>query len=131
VRARATTLVVEDDDGSREMLALALADHGLAVEVARDGAEGLARLEGPGVDLVVLDFRMLALDGAGFMRELRARPGPRPPVLLITAGTRPVELAAEIGADAVLPKPFDLVDLYRAVDALLGDRAPRARQDDR
>src|SRR5919204_249439 len=89
VSARPTVLVVEDDEGSRELLALALSDHGLRVELAGDGAEALERLESGRPDLIVLDFRMPSLDGAGFMRWLQVRPGPRPPVLLLTAAPRP------------------------------------------
>ena len=126
VSARPTVLVVEDDEGSRELLALALSDHGLRVELAGDGAEALERLESGRPDLIVLDFRMPSLDGAGFMRWLQVRPGPRPPVLLLTAAPRPAELAAEIGADAFVAKPFDLLDLYHTVDVLLGNRAPPA-----
>jgi CheY-like chemotaxis protein len=125
VTPRSRILVVEDDDPSREVMALALQDGGYAVDLVEDGAAALARAAAAPPDLVVLDLRMPVLDGAGFLRAYRARPGPRVPVLLVTAATNPAAAGAELDVDAVLAKPFDLTELYRTIEELLRTR-PKA-----
>ena len=71
-----TVLVVEDDGAMRELLREALEEEGYAVISAAGGREGLRKVRGGGVDLVVTDLRMPDLDGLDMMRELRAGCGP-------------------------------------------------------
>lgn len=113
-------LVVDDDAGLREILELALQSEGYTVRVARDGLEGLAFVGEQVPGLVLLDWMMPRLDGPGFAAEL-ARRGLRPglPILLLTAANAAGERAAQIQADGVLAKPFELPDLLGEVDRLI------------
>jgi len=112
-----TILVVEDDPGVRELVALYLADEGFPVEEACDGAEAIAALERhqPTPDyysLMLLDMMLPAVDGLGVLRYL-ADDGPRLPVVAMSADHERLVRAVAAGADATIAKPFDL-------DRLLG-----------
>ncbi len=107
-------LVVDDDEGIREVLTQCLAFEGYAVRGASDGLEGLARLtESPPPALVLLDLMMPRLDGAGFLArsaESGWPPGAR--VVLMTAkGAVPAHLSGDARVAHVLKKPLDLEGL--------------------
>jgi len=111
-------LVVDDDATVREMLCTLLTEEGYPVESAQNGAQALTLMEQLRPSLVVLDMHMPVLDGPGLARELGNR-GLDPPILVVTATARsPHQSAADIGAQAGLPKPFDAEELLQAVARL-------------
>jgi CheY-like chemotaxis protein len=124
-------LVVDDDPGIREVVALVLASEGYPVVIADDGAEALrvvtqaAPERAPGC--LLLDMRMPVLDGWGVARELKAR-GIALPIVVMTAAMDAPGWAAEIGAAAYLSKPFDLDHLLETVERVCahGEAAPAA-----
>src|SRR4051794_24252572 len=63
-------LVVEDQDEPRRVLARALTSFGYELELARDGIEGLAKLNLE-IDLVLLDASMPGMDGFELARQIR------------------------------------------------------------
>ena len=65
-------LFIEDDDGIRLALRLALEDEGYNVYEAVDGAEGLAAFAEHDVDLVLLDLRLPDMSGFDVCRSMRA-----------------------------------------------------------
>ena len=65
-------------------------------------------------------MRMPGVDGWRFAEAYRARPGPYAPILVLTAARDAAEYAAEIGADAYLAKPFELAELLRLLNGLVG-----------
>ena len=125
-----TVLVVEDDGAMRELLREAMEEEGYAVISAAGGREGLRKVRGGGVDLVVTDLRMPDLDGLDMMRELRALPAP-PEVIMITAfGTIDNAIKAmKLGAADYVTKPFELEELTLSVDRALRDRSLRQEVD--
>jgi DNA-binding response OmpR family regulator len=120
-------LVVEDEPLLRELFRWTLQDTGLTVEVARDGREAVTWLADHRPSAVVLDWSLPHLDGGGVVAALRALHGPVVPVVLATADPRPADKAADIGARACLPKPFDLDRLVDAVWAALPTTPSHAR----
>jgi CheY-like chemotaxis protein len=107
-------LIVDDDEGIREVLAESLELEGYRVQVCVNGADALARLrDGARPDLILLDLMMPVMDGWQFRREqlADARLAQIPVVVITAAGT----LREQIDARHVLRKPFDLVDLLRVV----------------
>ncbi len=120
-------LVVEDDADIAHLLSLHLADLGCRVDVAADGATGLARARGGGYDLVILDLMLPQLDGLELCRRLRAA-GDQTLVLMLTAKTAELDrvLGLELGADDYLSKPFSIPELLARVKALFR-RAASAR----
>ncbi|MCA1910121.1 MAG: response regulator [Magnetospirillum sp.] len=113
-------LVVDDDHEIRDLLARFLAKHGLRVTAARDGSEMMKVLEGPGIDLVVLDLMMPGEDGLSLTRRLRAQ-GSAVPIVMLTAMGEDTDriVGLEVGADDYLPKPFNPRELLARIKAVL------------
>jgi len=81
-----TVLVVEDDERTREMLRRLLQKERWSVVEARNGREGLERLDRSVPTLILLDLLMPELDGFQFMQALRERTECKHvPVIVITA----------------------------------------------
>lgn len=112
---RHRVLVVDDDPDLRETLAHHLSCEGYSVDVARDGAEALARLAaGRSPDAIVLDLGMPNMNGWRF-RDLQKR-NPRLaeiPVVVMTG-------QAPLGIDVqhVLEKPFAIEHLLATIRRL-------------
>src|SRR4051812_50112858 len=77
-------LVVDDERAVRESLRRALQLEGYEVELAEDGADALAKLNGGGTpDAVILDGLMPAIDGLEGCRRI-PREGNSVPRLMLT-----------------------------------------------
>ncbi|MEU7789988.1 response regulator [Amycolatopsis sp. NPDC049159] len=113
-----TVLVVDDDPDVREVLSLALSAFAdWRVETAAGGAEAVLRCGSGGVDAVVLDVEMPGYDGRRTLRELRGAHAALP-VVFLTAAADTTGLA-ELGALAVLAKPFDPLGIGTRLAGLL------------
>ena len=126
----ARVLIVEDDRNVAEVVGRYLAREGYRVEVATDGAAGLARaLEDP-PDLVVLDLMLPSLDGMEVCRRLRAAHDV--PVIILTArgGESDRVAGLELGADDYVAKPFSPRELTARVNAVLRRSAIKAAASD-
>ncbi len=117
----ARLLLIEDDDSLREILAMNLADHGLIVDQAPDGAQGLALYDPSRHDLVLTDLKMPGLDGFELLNAIHKR-DPQAVVLILTAfggSTRALE-AMRHGAFHYVEKPVNtkalIAELARAFD---------------
>jgi two-component system response regulator MprA len=113
-------LVVDDDPGVREALALVLDLDGFEVSTAADGREAIRALSQTAPDAVILDVLMPGVDGLEVCRRMRAT-GDRTPVLMLTARSEIAERVAglEAGADDYLVKPFAREELIARLRALL------------
>jgi DNA-binding response OmpR family regulator len=113
-------LVVEDDDLTARALERGLAAEGYAVEVARDGIDGLHRAREFSYDAMILDLMLPGISGQAVCSELRAA-GRDLPVLMLTALGDPADHAAalDIGADDYIVKPFKFPVLLAHLRALL------------
>ena len=120
-----TVLIVDDNPGVGEALALALSLRDIRPLVALGPAQGLAVLERERVDLVIQDMNFSAdttsgEEGVALFRAIRAR-HVDVPVVLLTAWTR-LENAVELvkaGAADYLAKPWDDAKLLATVENLL------------
>ena len=119
--ARKKVLIVEDDVGAARLIGRAL-DRDYAVQLAHDGAAGLAlALSTPDLALLVTDITMPVLDGISMVQRIRASGAQKFPVIFLTAQSDPGQIAAAIsaGARAYITKPVDLESFERRVrDAL-------------
>ncbi len=106
-------LVIDDDEGIRKITQMLVEGLGHEVEPARDGIEGLAKLQ-LGVDLVLLDVVMPGLDGFDVCRRIRQDPAGRdvPVIMVTTLETKEHRLhAVEAGANDFIAKPIDETEL--------------------
>ena len=109
-------LIVDDDHDIAEMVRLALTDEGYEVVLAANGSEALDAAGDEPFDVILLDMRMPVMDGWTFAQEYRNRPGPRVPVIVVTAARDAAARAAEIDADDFLAKPFSLDELFATIE---------------
>lgn len=95
------------------------------VSLAQDGPAGIEFLAAhPDVDCVLLDLNMPGMSGVDFLGIVLqdARYSAIPMVVLTAAGQiGQVEKARELGAAAIVTKPFSPKKLYRHIAELLGD----------
>ncbi len=122
-----TVVVIDDETGSRESMAIALEKAGWTVSTFDDAAKALAFIEEtPSVTLAICDLRMPGMDGLGFLAGVSER-GLDLRVILVT-GYGSIESAVEamrVGADDYLTKPVDLYELRQRVTNLLENRELR------
>ncbi len=121
-------LHVDDEADIREVAALALGlDPDISVRSAASGQEALDMLAGDWrPDVVLLDVMMPGLDGTATLAGLRALAGhSETPVVFMTARAQAREQARfiDLGAVAVIVKPFDPMILARQVRDILAGAA--------
>jgi DNA-binding response OmpR family regulator len=123
-------LVVDDEPEIRTLVQALLEKKGYAVELAVDGAEGLARAEAGVPDLVLLDAMLPKIHGFDVCRRIKNAPKTRKvPVIMMTAiyrGWRFAQDARETyGAEDYVEKPFRMEDLLRRIEEALDAAAGR------
>ncbi len=101
-------LLVDDDKGLLQLIAMRLSASGYAVTAVESGEAALASLEVSRPQLVVTDLRMEGIDGLALVDAIH-RKAPGIPVVILTAhGTIPDAVSAtRRGVFSFLTKPFD------------------------
>ena len=113
-------LIVEDEAKTGDYLRQGLTEAGYAVELARNGTDGLHLALTGDHDLIVLDVMLPGLDGWQVLGALR-QAGKSLPVLFLTARDLVEDRVKglELGADDYLLKPFAFAELLARVRTLL------------
>lgn len=109
-------LVVDDEESIRDLCARVLSRAGFTVDTAANGEEALLKLRESAFALVISDIRMPGISGLEVLEAAKASvPGIR--VVLITGFGTPHTLsrARQAGADRILTKPFNPMELLAAV----------------
>ncbi|BCH14470.1 MULTISPECIES: response regulator [unclassified Mesorhizobium] len=118
----AKLLIVEDDESVRTLAARALERAGHMIDIAADGAQGLALIRAArgGYDLVVSDIRMPGMDGIQ-MAKAAASLFPAMKILLMTGYADQRERAEELNGVIVdvVQKPFTLAEIRARVERAL------------
>ena len=109
-----SVLVVDDEPQVVWVLQFSLEAEGYQTYSARDGRAAMSAIGEHHPRLMVRDLMMPIMDGWSVLEELRALPeDQRPRVVVVSAlsSLRDRAKAAELGADAFVPKPFNVDDL--------------------
>ncbi|MBA2543525.1 MAG: response regulator [Deltaproteobacteria bacterium] len=109
-------LVVDDERMLRETLGQMLTDEGYVVDLAVDGDTALDRVHEVKPDVILLDLMMPGMNGRQFLQALREEPAyANVPVLIMTAVHGLEVNLANVGANELVEKPFDVEDLLNKV----------------
>ena len=119
--ARATVLIVDDIADHLRLYEMALSDR-YEVLRASNGFDALKIAGASRPDVVLLDVMMPGLDGWAVCERLKSQPATaQTPVILMTASAAPdvAARAKQVGAVAVLRKPYVVEHLSRAIETAL------------
>jgi len=127
-RFEGRVLLVDDTELNRELFKALLSRRGCVVELAANGVEAIEALERDSYDLVLMDVHMPVMDGRAATREIRRRGLTQAPIIALTAGGSPDQIAACKAAGMVghLLKPLSEHDLEAALIEYLGGQAQAA-----
>lgn len=114
LRPAGSVLIVDDDDAVREIVQDILEEEGYRVLVASSPDTALSILATEDVALVLLDHIMPSGTDAT-CQSIKHLDGRRPPVVLFSATSDAAGVAATVGADAWLQKPFEIEELLAIV----------------
>jgi two-component system KDP operon response regulator KdpE len=114
-----TILIVDDDQGLRELIRMNLENEGYITLQARNGLEGLTAVREHRPDMVVMDINMPVMDGVEACSKIRDFS--QVPILMLTARTESKDVVTGLdqGADEYISKPFNMDELQARIRALL------------
>ncbi len=119
-------LVIDDDDGIRQLIhdGLRVHDKSVVVETARDAASGLQKAEDLKPDLILLDLHMPFGNGFFVLNEIRNSDNKdlrTIPIIMLTANDTTGNMweGLDRGLNDFMGKPFDFVELEARILALL------------
>lgn len=120
-------LVVDDEEGARELFYTILSDEGYDISLACSGEEALTLFKNSQYDLVITDIKMPVMDGLQFLQEIR-KLGSKIDVIMVTAyGEVETYLKAmSLGAAEYINKPIRIKELKRIVHKVLTERKARS-----
>ena len=108
-------LLVEDEPLLRDLVRDFLVSFDYEVHAAADGVEALDKLQEAPPDVLVLDLMLPNIDGWSVLAACREQSRAHVPVIVTSTHPR----AAQVDAQAVLPKPYDLDSLQVAIEQLV------------
>jgi DNA-binding NtrC family response regulator len=122
----ADLLVVDDDVDVGDMLADILRDEGHTVRVARDGLQGLERIDERLPEAVLLDVEMPMLTGPEMaMRMFIHDCGQETIPLILQSGVKDIiALATRVNTPYFLSKPYTVEEMLTLVRRALEERIP-------
>ena len=112
-------LVVDDDDGIRDLVKKYLNENNFLVTTAKNAEDAEKKTNIIKFDLIILDIMMPGQTGLQFLSENKKKI--QTPVILLTAKGEPKERieGLEVGADDYLPKPFEPKELILRIRNIL------------
>ena len=112
-------LVVDDDDGIRDLVKQYLTENNFLITTAKNAIDAKEKISIIKFDLIVLDIMMPGQSGLEFTLENKDKIST--PIILLTAKGEASERieGLEIGADDYLPKPFEPKELVLRIKNIL------------
>ena len=116
---KAHILVVDDDDGIRELVKEYLGQNNFLVSTSNSAEDALEKVKIIKFDLIVLDIMMPGKNGLEFTKENKEKI--LTPIILLTARGEAAERieGLNVGADDYLPKPFEPRELILRINNIL------------
>ena len=120
----ARVLVIDDEPDVVRLIVKVLSGRGHVVQVARDGASALQRVNHEPPDVILLDSDLPKIDGAEVCRrtKLDAATGAIPVVMMTSSYVDLYEVGTEGGPDAYVVRPFVREVLANVVERALFQR---------
>ncbi|MCM2304726.1 MAG: response regulator [Elusimicrobia bacterium] len=123
-------LIIDDDDGVRDLLSFLVKKEGFRAEVAVDGEDGFQKAERLKPDLILLDLMMPRYGGFEVLRQLQSSELSRIPIVIVTGRYTDRSTAEMIKQESnvvdFIEKPLKPNVLVAVLDRLLKPRAPGA-----
>ncbi|WP_047050032.1 response regulator [Vibrio mexicanus] len=117
-----TIMIVDDSESLRQVVNIALSGAGYKVLEAKDGVDGLAKLDGCKVHLIISDVNMPNMNGIDFVKEVKTLAKYRfTPIIMLTTENQEylMEESRKAGAKAWMVKPFKPAEMLQAVAKIL------------
>jgi len=117
-----SVMIVDDSSSVRTVVGIALRGAGYEVLETCDGADGLRKLDGRKVHLIISDVNMPVMDGLTFLKEVKKNASLKfIPVMMLTteAGEDKMAIGKTEGARAWMTKPFKPEQMLAAVQKLV------------
>ncbi len=117
INSKITLLIAEDDRFNRFLIVSMLAKNKqIEVLEAKDGEEALSMLLEHKIDILLLDIHMPKMNGLETLREIRKIESIADiPIMVISSDDVEKKHSLALGADAFIPKPFDLKALEKQI----------------
>jgi len=115
-------LIVDDSASVRQVLNITLKGAGYDVIEATDGKDGLSKLTGQKVHLIISDVNMPNMDGISFLTAVKQLPNYKfTPVIMLTTESQEERMrqGQSAGAKAWMVKPFKPDQMLAAVEKLV------------
>ncbi len=117
-----TIMIVDDSASFRQVVGMTLRGAGYTVIEACDGQDGLNKLNGQRVHLIISDVNMPVMDGLTFLKSVKANPSHKfTPVIMLTTESQQAKMqeGKAAGAKAWVVKPFQPPQILDAVSRLV------------
>ncbi|CUW40317.1 protein of unknown function [Magnetospirillum sp. XM-1] len=107
-------LLVEDNDFNQQVATELLADGGVVVEIAENGAVAVDKVRAGVYDMVLMDMQMPVMDGITATREIRKMGHADLPIIAMTANAMQADRdrCLEAGMNDHLAKPIDPDEMF-------------------
>ncbi|MGF1714058.1 response regulator [Photobacterium chitinilyticum] len=117
-----TILILDDSAPIRQVVGIALRGAGYEVIEAKDGIDGIDKLDGQKLNLIITDINMPRMDGITFVKEVKKMPRYKfTPIIILTTESQDnkKQEGRAAGAKAWVVKPFQPSQLLDAVAKLI------------
>ena len=117
-----TVLIVDDSASLRMAVTIALKNAGYDVIEGKDGADGLSKLNGQKVHLIISDLNMPNMDGFTFVQKIKELPDYKfTPIIMLTTEASPEkkDQGKAAGVRAWMVKPFKPEDMIEAISKVV------------
>ena len=117
-----TILIVDDSASVRQVIKIALTNAGYELIEAVDGQDGLSKLTGQKVHLIISDVNMPNMDGISFVKEVKKLAAYKyTPFIILTSESQEAKKqeGRAAGAKAWVVKPFQPAQMLAAVSKLI------------